>query len=65
WAKVAFMIALAITFREHTDWLVAGMLLSAAIYHVFYRYLARRHRSSLPTASAATQDNAAMLTERP
>ena len=46
WAKVGFMIWLAIEFRHHTDWLVGGMLLSAAIYHVSYRFLAKRHRSS-------------------
>lgn len=59
WAKVAFMIVLAISFREHTDWLVGGMLLSAAVYHFSYRFLAKRHRSSQP-ASNPTQ----IVTER-
>lgn len=47
WALVAFMIWIAIEFRYHSGWLMAGMLLSAVLYHLFYRFLARRkHRHS-------------------
>ncbi|MEZ5665416.1 MAG: glycosyltransferase [Burkholderiaceae bacterium] len=60
WAKVAFMIWLAVEFRHHTDWLVAAVLLSAAIYHVSYRLLARRHRSS----SESAEHDPPMLSKR-
>lgn len=51
WAKVGFMIWLAIEFRHSTDWLVAGMLTSALLYHFTYRFLVRRQRG---TAKATT-----------
>jgi len=56
WAKVAFMIWLAIAFRHQTGWLVASMVASVVIYHVSYRFLARRLRDS--------DENLQILTER-
>jgi UDP-N-acetylmuramyl pentapeptide phosphotransferase/UDP-N-acetylglucosamine-1-phosphate transferase len=44
WVLVAFMIWLAIEFRQHSGWLMGGMLLSATLYHLCYGFLARRRR---------------------
>jgi len=57
WAKVAFMIWLAIAFRHQTGWLVASMVASVVIYHVSYRFLARRLRDDRLDNNSLQQGN--------
>lgn len=52
WTLVLVMIWLAIEFRHHTAWLVGGLLLSATLYHVCYRFLASRRRNGIPAPSS-------------